>query len=260
MRKLNLKTIANVREREEIIKPGTVHRAPTGITLIALIITVIVLLILAGVALNFVIGENGILKHAEFARNKYQNSAEQEENELAKIDSYISANRETVTIDKGEYEQLKARITALEAKTNFTSPIFLTSAILSSSGSSTRAAGTYKASSSQYTKSPTGNLSKYLTFTEGTGWTVKKSGFYYLNATQGSEYVSSSAGIYTYILINNTKYKLTQKYLNSSNTKADMTESATLYLKENDVIDFSFEPGAAGIWSGAWFYIYAIFE
>ena len=78
-----------------------------GITLIALIITVIVLLILAGVALNFVIGENGILRHAEFASNKYQNSAEKEENELAQLDSYISANRDTVTIDKEEYEKLK---------------------------------------------------------------------------------------------------------------------------------------------------------
>ena len=38
-----------------------------GITLIALIITIIILLILAGVAIHFTIGENGILKNAEIA-------------------------------------------------------------------------------------------------------------------------------------------------------------------------------------------------
>ena len=94
--------IENVREsynfkREKIIdKTGTMHRAPTGITLIALIITIIVLLILAGVALNFVLGENGILKHAEFASNKYENKAQIEQNELAQLDDYISNGRNTV--------------------------------------------------------------------------------------------------------------------------------------------------------------------
>ncbi len=42
-----------------------------GITLIALIITIIILLILAGVTLHFTLGENGILRNAEVAGNKY---------------------------------------------------------------------------------------------------------------------------------------------------------------------------------------------
>ena len=61
-----------------------------GITLIALVITIIVLIILAGVAINLTLGDNGILKYAEFARTKYQNSVEKEANELAKIESYIN--------------------------------------------------------------------------------------------------------------------------------------------------------------------------
>ncbi len=52
-------------------------------------------------------GENGILKRAEYATDKYQNKAEQEQNELAKIDDYIQNGRETVTISKEEYENLK---------------------------------------------------------------------------------------------------------------------------------------------------------
>ncbi len=38
-------------------------------------------------------GENGILKSAEYAVDKYQNKAEQEQNELAKIDDYIQNGR-----------------------------------------------------------------------------------------------------------------------------------------------------------------------
>lgn len=78
-----------------------------GITLIALIVTIIILLILAGVALNFVVGENGILRHAEFAKEKYENKAQIEQNELAQLDDYISNGRDTVTISKEEYDMLK---------------------------------------------------------------------------------------------------------------------------------------------------------
>ncbi len=54
-------------------------------------------------------GENGILKGAEYAADKYQNKAEQEQNELAKIDDYIQNGRETVTISKEEYEKLQKK-------------------------------------------------------------------------------------------------------------------------------------------------------
>ena len=38
-----------------------------GITLIALVVTIIVLLIMAGVTISFLVGENGILGNAEKA-------------------------------------------------------------------------------------------------------------------------------------------------------------------------------------------------
>ena len=41
-----------------------------GITLIALVITIIVMLILAGVSLNATIGDNGIIKRAQSAKFK----------------------------------------------------------------------------------------------------------------------------------------------------------------------------------------------
>lgn len=52
----------------------------SAITLIALIITIIVLLILAGVTLNMIMGENGIIQKAQVAKEK-TNASQQDENE-----------------------------------------------------------------------------------------------------------------------------------------------------------------------------------
>ena len=52
-----------------------------GITLIALVITIIVLLILAGVAISMLSGENGILKKAAEAKNEME-QAQLEMNKL----------------------------------------------------------------------------------------------------------------------------------------------------------------------------------
>lgn len=61
-----------------------------GITLVALVITIISLLILAGVTLNLTLGENGLLERTLFAKNKYENSQKQEENDLEKLYSSIN--------------------------------------------------------------------------------------------------------------------------------------------------------------------------
>ena len=61
-----------------------------GITLVALIITIIVLLILAGVSLSFVFN-GGILDKAQQAVNEYKNASEKEQNILDQIDEYIKS-------------------------------------------------------------------------------------------------------------------------------------------------------------------------
>ena len=54
-----------------------------GITLVALVVTIIVLLILAGVSLSLVAGSNGIMSRATSALEKYNMAAIGEEVELA---------------------------------------------------------------------------------------------------------------------------------------------------------------------------------
>ena len=54
-----------------------------GITLIALVVTIIVLLILAGVSINMLTGQNGILNRASEAKNKTTDAQNKEELEFA---------------------------------------------------------------------------------------------------------------------------------------------------------------------------------
>ena len=61
-----------------------------GVTLIALVITIIVLLILAGVTIAMLTGENGIISKAMQAKTKTEDSKETEEAGLKEIENYIN--------------------------------------------------------------------------------------------------------------------------------------------------------------------------
>ncbi len=80
-----------------------------GITLIALIITIIVLLILAGVSISLVVGENGILSRATDASEKTNEAKDEEQRQFAMAEAamnfenteYEDKNGEKVTIPAG---------------------------------------------------------------------------------------------------------------------------------------------------------------
>ena len=55
-----------------------------GITLIALVVTIIILLILAGVTLNIALSDNGLFKKAQESADKYKEASEEEQTELLK--------------------------------------------------------------------------------------------------------------------------------------------------------------------------------
>ena len=63
-----------------------------GITLIALVITIIVLLILAGISIAMLTGENGILTKAQEAKRRTEEAAANEQADLDRIEDYISEN------------------------------------------------------------------------------------------------------------------------------------------------------------------------
>ena len=68
-------------------------RKNQGITLIALVITVIVLLILAGVTIATLTGDNGILTRTQEAKNKTEQAEDIEKIKLAISEAQIRENR-----------------------------------------------------------------------------------------------------------------------------------------------------------------------
>lgn len=93
-------------------------RNQRGITLIALVITIIVLLILAGVSIAMLTGQNGILSKAQTAQTK---SAEAEAEEALKLAlSEILSNKLDPTYDSAGGENVinKANIEKLVPKNN----------------------------------------------------------------------------------------------------------------------------------------------
>ena len=60
-----------------------------GITLVALVVTIVILLILAGVSLNLVIGNEGILTRSKEAVDKYGKQAENEQQALNDVEAWM---------------------------------------------------------------------------------------------------------------------------------------------------------------------------
>ena len=85
--KTNQKAISTRHNPSVRIKDST-----AGITLIALVITIIVLLILAGVAISMLSGENGILTQAQQAKEKYESAAEEEQFRLDNMAIALNRN------------------------------------------------------------------------------------------------------------------------------------------------------------------------
>ena len=82
----------------------------TGITLIALVVTIIILLILAGVSIAMLTGNNGILTQSKAAKENTQIAKEQEEKDLDKMNSYI--NEKTIKDNYTDINGDKATIPA----------------------------------------------------------------------------------------------------------------------------------------------------
>lgn len=72
------------------------NKSNKGITLIALVITIIVLLILAGITLSMLTGDNGILKKAQNAKGNWSMAQAKEQIELVVTDAKIHDNGKSI--------------------------------------------------------------------------------------------------------------------------------------------------------------------
>lgn len=61
-----------------------------GITLIALVVTIIVLIILAGVSISLVFGNRGVVTKAKEGRDMQANAEKYDTESLANVDAYLN--------------------------------------------------------------------------------------------------------------------------------------------------------------------------
>ena len=62
-----------------------------GITLVALVITIVILIILATIAISFAFGDNGLIPRAEDASEYYANDTKYTEESITNIEHYINS-------------------------------------------------------------------------------------------------------------------------------------------------------------------------
>lgn len=84
-----------LREMEGRIKMKLNKRNSKGITLIALIVTIIGILILASVSINILFGENGIIEKTKRARGEYNNSQIAEQQDLEEVEKQLAEYENT---------------------------------------------------------------------------------------------------------------------------------------------------------------------
>ena len=81
-----------------------------GITLIALVVTIIILLILVGVTISQIAGSNGLFQRARQAVEKYKNAEEEEQIQIGMLEQYVS----DFSVVGGDEGESKASVTIKE--------------------------------------------------------------------------------------------------------------------------------------------------
>mgnify|MGYP004659499887 CR=1 FL=1 len=101
-----------------------------GITLVALVVTIVVLLILAGVSINLVINNDGIMKRAKEAQERYRQASENEQKDLDTVEDYMNkmtgegSGTETGTVVKVNVGEPAKGVGTINGKTgNTNNPI-----------------------------------------------------------------------------------------------------------------------------------------
>ena len=108
MKKLN-------KESEENRCVGAIINRQRGITLISLVITIVVLIILAGVAINLTLGENGIFKKAQEAKKLQLIATAKEQIGLELLEAQIEAIDNNEELEQEQVEEIVAKYGVLQA-------------------------------------------------------------------------------------------------------------------------------------------------
>ena len=212
-----------------------------GITLIALIITIILLLILAGVTINLFLGENGIINKTRYAKDKYEEEQEKEQNELEKLyssmliatndNSQITISVEDLNkiidekVDNIIEERMREGIVGINSN-----------CLLMNSSNSSLNTGTLWLNS--FSNSFGTSFSKYFEYNSSNGEiTCLKNGWYMMYmAVNCAGYTDGWSTTTARLYINNIDVSKVYSATGSDSVNNDDNTNISIYLKEGDKI------------------------
>ena len=58
----------------------------------ALVVTIVILIILAGVTINMLLGSDGIIARAKYAKESYENATNEEQDQIANAEAILANN------------------------------------------------------------------------------------------------------------------------------------------------------------------------
>lgn len=154
-----------------------------AITLISLVITIILLIILAGVAINLGLKENGLFSKAKFAKDKYINEQEDEQKRLNDLYSQVlvaTGDDAQITISAKDLKELiqEEVRNATQEPTGMKTDVYMQNSIYNKS---TYSNVTSMSNAFIKTTDENNNIKDYLSYSDEDGYTVLKSGWYFIN-------------------------------------------------------------------------------
>lgn len=216
-----------------------------AITLISLIVTIIILLIIATISIQFLLGENGILNKAKIASNEYSKAQEQENVKISNTVDIID-----------QYTTSTSRASTSVNMSSLHSPIFNIS--YSSSSTILNAGTKYIA---DFTRNTSSEFSSYLSYNSTTGnLEVAKSGWYYLNSSVRAMRSSGDGSLIINLIVNNMIFPNADSWMNSTNTEVQSDQSTTLWLNQGDTVNFKVNNTNSIQYVTIYFFIYPNFN
>ena len=197
-----------------------------GITLISLVITIVVLIILAGVAINMTLGENGIFNKAQEAKRMQAIATAKEQIGLEILEAQIEAMENNEELEQSEVEAIVSKYGTLQADGDTIilndngyevslRDIYNTMAEAETDGDSTTELAQLKALLSQTTVTEDKILKDYKAYKDGQLITGTMENY----AGQTQNATATSDDDYTYISIPNNGYYTTESKLKIENEK-----------------------------------------
>lgn len=207
-----------------------------AITLIALVITIVILIILAGVLISLTLGNNGLFNKAKLGKELYSNAQDYEETEIAKMTNNID-----IYSSRDDLESTISRI--IDSKLSQPTGVKTDTYIMNKKNDATSTFGNNITSMSglEISKDENNKIDEYLSYSSTDGYTVLKSGWYMIELCAAIlNNTNTGAAVNIDLCLNNDEvYTGTYVQSNSSSDMNNDYNTFPIYFKEGDKFYFT---------------------